>query len=175
MALAGCGKKKVAKVPPRAVAPAITSSAPPAPPSPGPVPPVNAEPNRPMPPEPEVAKIPPPKPRITTSRRTPSQPAIEEGARTAPVPPPEPQPQLSAGLSRDDILHRKYTTAQLLESTEFNLKGLNRTLSADEQAIVQHIRSYVQQAREATGSGDVERAYNLAVKAHLLCDELIKR
>jgi hypothetical protein len=34
------------------------------------------------------------------------------------------------------------------------------------------IRSYMQQAKEASASGDLERAYNLAVKAHLLSNEL---
>ena len=41
--------------------------------------------------------------------------------------------------------------------------------------MVQHIRSYMQQARDASKDGDTERAYNLALKAHLLSDELIKR
>jgi len=67
------------------------------------------------------------------------------------------------------------STAQLLEATEYNLKNINRTLSADEQAMVDHIRSYVQQSRDATKAGDADLANRLALKAHLLSDELAKK
>jgi hypothetical protein len=83
--------------------------------------------------------------------------------------------QLSAALSRDDMLQQRSSTAQLLEGAELNLKNLNRKLSSDEQAVLQHIRSYIKQSRAATDTGDVERAYNLALKAHLLSEELTKR
>jgi hypothetical protein len=66
-------------------------------------------------------------------------------------------------------------TAQLLDATEFNLKSLARALNADEQAMVSHIRSFEQQSRAAIAEGDTVRAYNLAMKAHLLSDELVKR
>ncbi|HVZ60610.1 MAG TPA: hypothetical protein VG892_07475 [Terriglobales bacterium] len=178
LALSGCGKKKVSLAPPpQAQAPAATPAAtPPAWPSSGPPPPVNAEPNRPVPAaEPEKPK---PRPRTNVARKTPppaAQPA-EDAQRTTPANAGQTSPsQLSAALSHDDVLHRKFTTSQLLEATEHNLKALTRNLSGDEQATVQHIRSYIQQARSATESGDVERAYNLALKAHLLSDELIKR
>jgi hypothetical protein len=55
------------------------------------------------------------------------------------------------------------------------VNGLNRTLSHDEEAVVNQIRSYVAQSRKATGDGDFERAYNLATKAHLLSDALVKK
>ena len=87
---------------------------------------------------------------------------------------PPPQGQLSASVSHDQALHTQMNTAQLLESTESNLKALTRALTADEQAMVQHVRGYVQQSRSATAEGDLERAYNLAMKAHLLSDELVK-
>ena len=37
------------------------------------------------------------------------------------------------------------------------------------------IQSYLQQSRKATIDGDFERAYNLAKKAQLLADALIKK
>jgi hypothetical protein len=55
------------------------------------------------------------------------------------------------------------------------VRGLNRNLSDDEQAIVAHIRSYVQQSKGAMSDGDLDRAHNLAIKAHLLADELVKK
>jgi hypothetical protein len=67
------------------------------------------------------------------------------------------------------------TTEQLLQSTESSLNGLNRQLSAEEQGTVTQIRDYITQSRNATKDNDVVRAHNLAVKAHLLCDELLKR
>ncbi len=41
--------------------------------------------------------------------------------------------------------------------------------------MVQQIRTYLQQSRNAEADGDVERAYNLALKANLLSKDLIKR
>jgi hypothetical protein len=73
------------------------------------------------------------------------------------------------------MLERRSITAQLLEGAELNLKSLNRSLSNDENAVLQHIRSYIKQSRSASDMGDVDRAYNLALKAHLLSEELIKR
>jgi hypothetical protein len=66
-------------------------------------------------------------------------------------------------------------TQQLLDATETNLRSLNRSLSTDEQATVQHVHAYVSQSQKATTEGDLERAYNLALKAHLLSDELAKK
>jgi hypothetical protein len=77
-------------------------------------------------------------------------------------------------MPHDRAIHQKLNTNQLLEATDYNLKSIARVLNADEQAMLQHIRSYMQQSRDATKDGDTERAYNLALKAHLLSDELIK-
>ncbi|MGB9257511.1 MAG: hypothetical protein WCC25_21925, partial [Candidatus Korobacteraceae bacterium] len=67
------------------------------------------------------------------------------------------------------------TTAQLIDETEKTLNGLNHTLSHDQEEIVNQIRSYIGQSRTATKDGDFERAYNLATKAHLLSDALVKK
>jgi len=65
-------------------------------------------------------------------------------------------------------------TQQLLSSTDANLKGITRALTADERAMVDDIRNYMAQSRAAIADGDYIRANNLATKAHLLSDELIK-
>ena len=67
------------------------------------------------------------------------------------------------------------TTAQLLATTDNNLKNLHRQLTPDEQAMVQQIQDYEKQSREATTQGDGVRAYNLAMKARLLSDELVNK
>jgi hypothetical protein len=67
------------------------------------------------------------------------------------------------------------TTAQLLAATEENLKKLaGRELNADQQQSLNQIREFVEQSKQATAAGDLERGQNLASKARLLSDELVK-
>jgi outer membrane biosynthesis protein TonB len=190
LALGGCKKKKPAVPPPQAQAPAITQPEPEIqPPAPA-----TSEPNRPQPevtqpePEPAVTAAPAPKPKTkprTTAKKTvPPPPGEKPAEKPAEKPPTQTvvteggtQPatsQLSPTLSGDQAIHQKLNTNQLLEATDYNLKNLSRALNADEQAMLQRIRSYMQQSRDAAKDGDSERAYNLALKAHLLSDELIK-
>ena len=63
----------------------------------------------------------------------------------------------------------------MLDETEKNLKGLKGSLTHDEAAMVAQIKSYVAQSRQALYAGDLERANNLAYKAHLLSDALVKK
>ena len=65
-------------------------------------------------------------------------------------------------------------TEQLLQSAEANLRRVNRQLSDPEQGMMRQIRNYIAQSRLATHDGDLERAYNLAIKANLLSNELAK-
>jgi outer membrane biosynthesis protein TonB len=191
LALGGCKKKKPAVPPPQAQAPTIAQPEPEAPP---PVP-ATSEPNRPQPeaPPPETAPVtapaPTPKPKTKphhTAKKNTPPPAVEKPAEnpaekqpsktvvTEGSTPPT-APQLSASMPHEQAVHQKLNTNQLLEATDYNVKNITRALNADEQAMLQHIRSYMQQSRDATKEGDTERAYNLALKAHLLSDELIKR
>jgi outer membrane biosynthesis protein TonB len=191
LALGGCiRKKKPAVPPPQAEAPTVTQPQPETPPPP---PPVASEPNRPEPEaaKPETATAPAPapapkpkKPRHVTTAKKPAPPpaAVEKPAEKQPsrtvvneggTQPAT--PQLSASLSPDAAIHQKFNTAQLLEATDSNLKSISRTLSSDEQSMVQTIRSFVNQSRQATKDGDTDLAYRLALKAHLLSDELVKR
>lgn len=65
-------------------------------------------------------------------------------------------------------------TEQLLSTAENNLKeAAVRQLNADQTAVMDQVRNYIQQARAATKAGDFERGHNLAVKARLLSDDLI--
>jgi outer membrane biosynthesis protein TonB len=182
--LSGCKKKKP-PLPPQAQAPTITDSIG----VPSAIPEVTVPQPSPKPhptkPSPTVAK-PKKKPRVTTkseAKKTPPpatqlpapQPpaekvVIEEGAKQDPVPPP-----LVADTSLDQVAHQRLSTAQLISSTEYDIRTISRSLSSDEQAIVQHIRGFIEQSRQATKDGDTERAYNLAVKAHLLSDSLAKK
>ena len=189
LALGGCKKKKPAVPPPQAQAPTITQPQP----EPQPPAPAASEPNRPEPEQPETATAPPPVTAVPAKPKPKPRPPVT--AKKSPPPPPPsaekpekqpsktvvpeggtqpPTPQLSPGTPPGTAVNQKFNTAQLLESTDSNLKSISRQLNADEQAMVQHIRSYMQQARDATKEGDTERAYNLALKAHLLSGELVK-
>lgn len=94
---------------------------------------------------------------------------IQEGSA------PNSQGQLAAGVGLEDSSsHSKQTTEQLLQSTQANLNSINRPLSPEEQAMVAQIKDYMAQSRKATADSDTVRARNLALKAHLLSDELVK-
>jgi hypothetical protein len=83
--------------------------------------------------------------------------------------------QISPVISHDEAIHGTASTGQLLESTDTNLRNIiKRQLSTDEQSIVAQINDYISQSRQATKEGDLVRAHNLALKAHLLSDDLAK-
>ena len=177
--LSGCKKKKPPVPAPQAQAPTITEPA--AQPESKPAEPTIAEPQPAPPPEtkPSPAVITPKsKPRVTnktTKKTTPSTDkpggkiVVQEGGKQDPAPPP-----LTAGTSHDEAAQQRLSTAQLIQTTEYNVRSITRALSTEEQAIVQHIRGYIDQSKQATKDGDTERAYNLAIKAHLLSDSLKK-
>lgn len=190
LGLSGCPfKKKRPPVPqPSAQAPTTTS---PSEPAPQPAPPA-AEPAKeePKPEEVVVKPKPKPKPKQTQSAHKPATPppaakTEEKPQQQASAKPPKiviqeggssgSSGQISTSIAHDDATHRRLTTAQLLESTETNLRNLNRSLTADEQATVAQIKDYMEQSRAATAQQDVVRAHNLALKAHLLSDEMVKQ
>jgi hypothetical protein len=101
--------------------------------------------------------------------KTTSKLVIQEGSR------PDSQGQLAAGVGlQDSSSHGKETTEQLLQSTQANLNSINRPLSPEEQAMVAQIKDYMEQSVKATKDSDPVRAHNLALKARLLSDELVK-
>jgi hypothetical protein len=86
----------------------------------------------------------------------------------------EPAVQLAPRLSDEEASHQRENTDGLLATTDSNLKQVStRPLNSSQQDTVTQIRSYMQQAKSASSAGDLERAYNLAFKAHLLSDELV--
>lgn len=68
-----------------------------------------------------------------------------------------------------------YTTEQLTAATEENLKKIaGRQLDPSQQEMVNQIKEFMEQSKKAIADGDVQRGHNLAVKAQLLSDELVK-
>lgn len=99
----------------------------------------------------------------------PAKVVVRDGSTT------EPAVQLSPALSQGQTSDKIQNLNQLLATTESNLKQISgRTLNPTQQDTVKQIRMYMDDARKAVDSGDVERGRNLAFKAHLLSDDLAK-
>lgn len=108
-------------------------------------------------------KKPTPSPTITTNK--PPQPA---------EPAPDTNVQIQAEVPQGAANERRQQTEGLLQVAEGNLKKINRNLSDGEQSMQRQVRNFITQSRLAMQDGDLERAYNLATKAQLLSQELVK-
>ena len=85
-------------------------------------------------------------------------------------------PELAPGTSKEQQLHKRENTNQLLATTDANLKSVaGRQLTPAQQSMMEQIRTYMTQSKAASNSGDLDRAHTLAYKAHLLSDELAKK
>jgi len=86
-----------------------------------------------------------------------------------------PDTAIAAAMPSEYVTKQKELTAQIVDATENNLKNLSRQLSDEEKSMRTQIQSYLQQSRKATSDGDFERAYNLAKKAQVLAEALVKK
>jgi hypothetical protein len=87
----------------------------------------------------------------------------------------EPPAQIVPGLAPQQASQERQSAGELLGSTEQNLRRLSgRTLDSRQQETVAQIHNYVDGARSALKDGDTQRAHTLALKAHLLADDLVK-
>jgi hypothetical protein len=184
MFVEACTKKKPVVLPPL-YAPTIAVDLPDA---------IPENPDEPLPteetkkePEPPPVKTKPKKTTRSTAKKTApqvnaaappaTQPSATNNNQTVASlrPPAPPDTAIAAAMPSADITKQKENTAQIVDATENSLKNLSRSLNDDEKAMKTQIQSYLQQSRKATTDGDFERAYNLAKKAQLLADALIKK
>jgi hypothetical protein len=87
----------------------------------------------------------------------------------------DPAAQLAPGVSNEQASRQRRSTTELLATTDTNLKQLaSRELNKTQQDSVSQIRKYMEQAKTAEETGDVQRAQNLASKALMLSDDLVK-
>ena len=87
----------------------------------------------------------------------------------------DPAVQLAPSVSDEQASQQRNSTSQLLATTDTNLKQLSaRQLTVTQQDSVSQIRKYMEQAKTAEAAGDVQRAQNLASKALMLSDDLVK-
>jgi outer membrane biosynthesis protein TonB len=104
-----------------------------------------------------------------TPGAAPEKKVVRNGGTTDPV------VQLAPGMSAEQASSQRQSTTQLLATTDANLKQIStRQLGQTQQDSVSQIRKYMEQAKAAEAAGDVERAHNLASKALLLSDDLVK-
>jgi hypothetical protein len=86
----------------------------------------------------------------------------------------EPAIQLTGGTSAEQAAHQN-STNELTAATEENLKKIaGSQLSPSQQDTVTQIKEFLNQSKSAVAEGDLERGQNLAQKAHLLSEELVK-
>lgn len=99
----------------------------------------------------------------------PSKVIVRQGGTT------EPSIQLVGGTGGDQTSHQRDSANQMLAATEANLKTIGgQQVSANQQDMVNQIHQFMEQSKTAAEAGDLERAQNLALKAKLLSDELVK-
>jgi hypothetical protein len=83
--------------------------------------------------------------------------------------------QLTGGTAAAKNSPQRANTERLLASTEDELKTTaGRQLDSAQQETVKQIHQYEARSKTALQAGDLELAHNLAVKAHLLADQLVK-
>ena len=86
----------------------------------------------------------------------------------------DPTVVLTPGPAPQDNNSRQLT-ADLLSATDANLKqAASKPLNADQEETVNQIKLFMEQANSALEAGDLDRGHNLAIKAHLLSDDLVK-
>jgi hypothetical protein len=105
----------------------------------------------------------------TVAKATPPRIVVQPGPAT-----PTSDAPVVPDMSHTEEAHHRQTTEQLMLSTEANLKSLRRVLNPDERSLLQQVQLFMAQSREASESQDLVRAHNLAMKAHLLSDELVR-
>lgn len=86
----------------------------------------------------------------------------------------EPTVELKGG-SAAETSYQRATTEQLVKDTSENLNKIKELqLTPSQQETVTQINHFLEQSKTAVAAGDAERGRNLAMKARLLSDELLK-
>jgi hypothetical protein len=130
----------------------------------------------PVPPPVAAEELPTPAVSIPETKATPTPRKPPEPVAEAAAEPParRPAPLISPQLSPGDQASYEHKTGEDIGMAEKNLQGTQgKQLNAAQQDLVDKIRSFLSQARDASKSGDWARAQNLAQKARLLSIELV--
>jgi hypothetical protein len=157
----GCHKRTVHAAPP------IPTFQPPsdaAPPDQKPAPPPELSPT--LKPPPPSLVVPPPNPTPVKPRPAPAEPP--------PTPKPD-APQISPQLTPEEQAEAERLTKKDIDTAENNLQvAYGKQLNATQHDLVEKVRGFLGQSREAIRASDWVRAKNLAQKARVLSVELVK-
>ena len=111
--------------------------------------------------------------------RTPPRPHVAPAPSPAPAAPvaegKPPAPTIAPQLSRAEFAAAQQETNESLEIAERNLAATRgRTLNPAQSDLVSKIKGFLKDAREAMHAGDWALARNLAKKAQVLSEELLR-
>jgi hypothetical protein len=132
--------------------------------------------------EPTPAKLPPVP--VASNGAKPKRERKKPAAKTTPEPPPTQVAsvevpaetaaigELTAGGEANPKLQQE--AADMIAANEKRLNVLSAQMTEEQKAQVGKVKNFQRQAQEALGSGDVEGAKTLAMKAKLLLDDLLK-
>jgi len=162
----GCRRNIVRASPPSVAPVPVAETVPPPPPTPPPVivetapPPIESQPE----PQPAAPAAPAPRPRPAPVE------AAKPKAEPEPVP-PQISPQLTPQQQQDAMRH----TTDDVRTAEKNLQTASgRQLNASQKDLAGKISEFLAQAHEAIRANDWVRASDLARKASILSNELLK-
>ena len=132
-------------------------------------------PATPTPPPPAVAgSSAPPVEIVAAAPAAPQKPGSESAEAASQPSAHQPAPQISPQISPGDQATYERNTNDDVSVTQRNLdQTRGKQLSAPQRDLIEKIRSFVSQSRDASKGGDWVRAQNLAQKARLLSAELI--
>jgi hypothetical protein len=176
LAVMGCAGKSAHAASPATAAPATADT----------VHPMSVAPDTTAAP-PQEAAVPPPAPPVASANSAPPvtiptakppaprRPTEQSGAASEPEAITRPAaPQISPQLSAGDQASYQRKTTEDISTAEADLQRVSgRQLNAAQQDLVEKIRSFLGQSRDAGKGGDWVRAQNLSQKARLLSAELI--
>jgi type IV secretory pathway VirB10-like protein len=133
----------------------------------------------PVPPEIDSPALPYFEPQMSSSLSNPPRPPAPRRATVTTEPEPEPTkpeaPQISPQLSAEEKSRAQTSTDADIKAAQQVLDtAAHHTLNATQQDMADKISSFLTQAREAISVADWLRAKNLAQKAHVLSNELVR-
>jgi hypothetical protein len=164
----GCGTKHIVRAAPPSVSAPPPEEAPPVQPAATP-PPVETKTEEPPP------EAPPPEPPPAPAKRPAPRPRPAQPETADPAPPKPAPPQISPQLSPQDLAAAKNNTSSNITTAERNVQLANgKQLNAAQKDLVEKINGFLGQAHEAIVADDWVRALNLAEKARVLSNELVK-
>lgn len=106
---------------------------------------------------------------------TPPPPAVQVPAPTEPPKPPEPAPELGPNITAQEKARAQESANDLMNRTEGNLRSASaKSLNPSQKDLLERSNSFLKQARAAAQTGDWARASNLAQKAFLLSEDLLR-